>query len=114
MTTAETTTSGPSVGVLDVFAIVAGALVFAYGLLLVSASPLGGGWVAAIGLSLALAGLFATEWSGERFGISPATRRTLSVSFAALAAAMFVSFVVVNYTGFSGPETVSGTESGSD
>ena len=52
-------------------AILLGAAVFGYGLPLVPTSVLGGAHVAAIGLSLTLAGLFATGWVGDRFDLSP-------------------------------------------
>jgi hypothetical protein len=110
VTTSSTATSGGSFGVVDVLAMVVGVLVFGYGLLLVPASLLGGAWIAGIGLSLALAGLFATEWAGRRFGLSAADRRSLTLTFAGLAGVLFVSFVVVNYVGFSGPVTESGSQ----
>jgi predicted Na+-dependent transporter len=109
VTTSTNNSSSASFGVVDILAMVLGVFVFGYGLLLVSASPLGGAWVAAIGLSLALAGLFATEWAGRRFGLSAADRRTLSLTFGAISVVLFASFVVVNYMGFEGPVTEGST-----
>jgi hypothetical protein len=86
-----------SVGVVAVLAVLVGAGVFGYGLLLVPLSVLGGAWIAAIGASLALSGLFATTWVGDRLGLSPSARRTLSLSFAVVALLLFASFVAVNY-----------------
>ncbi|EMA45216.1 hypothetical protein C449_08012 [Halococcus saccharolyticus DSM 5350] len=81
---------------------------FGYGLLLVPVSVLGGGHIAAIGLSLVLSGLFATEWAGDRWGLSAADRRTLSLAFGVLAGLLLVAFVVVNFASFEsgGVETV--------
>ncbi|RDI73024.1 hypothetical protein DWB78_05695 [Halopelagius longus] len=70
---------------------------FGYGLLLVPGSALGGAWIAAIGLSLLLSALLATERVGGRLGLSAAGRRTASLAFAALAVVLLVAFVVVNY-----------------
>ena len=78
---------------------------FGYGLLLVPTSVLGGAHVAAIGLSLSLAGLFATEWAGDRFGLSAADRRRLSLAFGLLAAVLLVAFVVINVASFESAET---------
>jgi hypothetical protein len=103
VTTSTNNSSGAPFGLVDILAMVLGVFVFGYGLLLVPASPLGGAWVAAIGLSLALAGLFATEWAGRRFGLSAADRRTLSLSFGAISLVLFASFVAVNNAGFEGP-----------
>lgn len=97
MNSTSTATPSSSVSVVAVLAILVGASVFGYGLLLVPTSVLGGAWIAAVGLSLCLSGLFATAWVGDRLGLSAATRRTLSLSFAAFAAVLLVSFVVLNY-----------------
>ena len=77
-----------------------GAAILGYGLLLVPVSVLGGAWIAATGLSLGLSGLFATAWVGDRFGLSAATRRTLSLSFAVFAASLSVSFAAVTLASF--------------
>ncbi|MFC6826441.1 hypothetical protein [Halopelagius fulvigenes] len=46
----------------------------------------------------------ATEGVGDRLGLSSASRRTLSLSFAALAVVLLVAFVVVNFASV-GPGT---------
>lgn len=101
-TTTTTTQSGRSFGYGAIAAVVVGALVFGYGLLLASVSPLGGLHVAAIGLSLVLAGTFSTPWAGRRLGVGDADRRTLTLAFTGLAAVLLVAFVVLN--GFGGVE----------
>jgi len=91
--------SDGSIGVVSVVAataLVLGFLVVAHGLLLVRQSTLGGGHVGAIGLSILLAGLFALEWTGARFDISPENRRRLSVAVAVLAVLLLAAFVGVN------------------
>jgi len=90
-----------------------GLAVFGYGLLLVPLSALGGLWIAAVGLSLALAGLFNTRWVGDRFGLSPRDRRSLTVAFTVLSAVLLVSFVVVGGFGVTGPTVSEGFSSGS-
>lgn len=96
MTTSSSAASGGSLGVLDVLTVLVGAMVAGYGLLLVPQSVLGGGWVAAIGCSMALSGLFSTEWAGDRFDLSASGRRRASLAFGALAALLLVAFFVVN------------------
>ncbi|WP_114577559.1 hypothetical protein [Saliphagus sp. LR7] len=91
-----------SFGYVSVAAVLLGAAVFGYGLLVTSVSVLGGGWIAAIGLALALSGAFDTAWAGRRLGLSAGDRRTLSLSCLAVAAVLAVAFVVVN--GFGGVE----------
>jgi uncharacterized membrane protein YiaA len=100
MTKNNTKTSSSSFSVVAVLAIFVGLLVFGYGLLLVPVSVLGGGWVALIGLSLLFAGVFATQWIGDRLGLSAADQHTLSVAFSALAILLLGSFVVVNFASF--------------
>jgi hypothetical protein len=107
VTTTSPATSGGSFGVVAAFGMLVGAAVLGYGLLLLPASVLGGGWIAAIGASLLFSALFATEWSGERFGLSARDRRTLSLSFAGLAAVLVVAFVVVNYASYEAAEASS-------
>jgi hypothetical protein len=87
-----------------VAATLLGVAVVGYGLLLVQQSTLGGAHVAAIGLSLALSGLFATGWARRRFDLSETTRRRLVVGLAVLSAALLVLFVVVNFAFFEGGE----------
>ena len=81
-----------------------GAPILGYGLLLVPASVLD----SLHRRSLLLSGVFAAEWAGDRFGLAPGTRRTLSIAFAGLAAILLVAFVVVNYASFKAGETASG------
>ncbi|MFT4889354.1 MAG: hypothetical protein ACI9YT_000263 [Halobacteriales archaeon] len=107
---ASSARSGRSFGDTSLAAIFVGAFVFAAGLLLVPLSVLGGAHIAAVGLSLSLAGLFNTPWAGRRFGLSEADLRTLSVSFLALATILAIAFVVIN--GFGGVETGEATGGG--
>lgn len=104
-------TSGGSFGVVAALAMLVGAMVFGYGILLVPSSVLGGVWIAAIGLSLALSGLFATERAGDRFGLSAADRRALSLAFAALAAFLLAAYAIVNFASFESGETETGAVS---
>ena len=76
--------------------------------MLVQTSVLGGAHVAAIGLSLSLAGLFATDWAGGRLGLSAGARRRLSLAFALLAAVLLVAFAVVNVASFEAGEAEGG------
>ncbi|QAU11795.1 hypothetical protein EKH57_02955 [Halorubrum sp. BOL3-1] len=92
-------------------AIVVGSAVALSGLLLYQASRLGGSHVAAVGLALAVAGVFATERVSGRLGVSTETRRRLALGFGALAAALTLAFFVVDYPGFSGAVAESGGES---
>ena len=86
---------------------------FGTGLLLVPVSVLGGVHIAAVGLSLALAGVFTTAWAGRRLGLSDPELRTLSVSFLALAATLSVAFVVLNgFGGVESHEATGGTTAG--
>ncbi|MEF8774563.1 MAG: hypothetical protein V5A23_09165 [Halobacteriales archaeon] len=99
------------VSTVAVMAMTVGVLFVGYGLLLLPRSVLSGVHVAAIGVSLALSGLFATEWAGERWDRSAATRRQLSLAFAALAVLLLVAFLVVNVATFEGNE-VTTTDAG--
>jgi hypothetical protein len=113
----STTTSTPAdrtFGYADLAAMLVGFAVFGYGLLLVSASLLGGLWIAAIGLSLLLAGLFNTRWAGTRLGISTPDRRTLAVTFTVLSAVLLVAFVAINGFGVEGGFAVEGSSTGGD
>jgi hypothetical protein len=112
VTTSTNNTTSTAFGVVDVLAMVLGLFVFGYGLLLVPASPLGGVWVAGIGLSLALAGLFATEWAGRRFDLSASERRSLSLGFGVVSLVLFVGFVAINWIEFAGPFAEESSESG--
>lgn len=94
--------SDRSFGYAFVAAILVGVVVGGYGLLVTPVSVLGGGWIAATGLALALAGAFDTTWVGRRVGLTAADRRTLSLSCLAVAAICAVTFIVVN--GFGGVE----------
>ena len=94
------TTSGGSFNIVATLAILIGLVIFSYGLLLVPVSVLGGVWIAAIGLSLLFAGIFATEWIGNRLGLSTANQRMLSLAFAVLAMFLLASFLVVNFMSF--------------
>ncbi|MEZ3165474.1 hypothetical protein ABNG03_15865 [Halorubrum sp. RMP-47] len=67
---------------LGLAALVGGAAVALYGLLLLPASLLGGAHVVAIGLSLAAAGAFSTDPVGDRLGLSAARRCRLALGSA--------------------------------
>lgn len=92
--------SGESLGLVAVVAMLLGAVAVGYGLLVLSTSGLGGVWIAAIGLSLGLSGVFATDRGGSRL--------RLSASFADLAAVLLVAFVAVNFAAFEAGEATSG------
>ena len=89
--------------------ILVGVIFTGYGLLLVPVSALGGLWIAAVGLSLLLSELFATEWAGTRWGLSPVTQRRLSLSFAALAVVLLAAFVAINGATVEASDFESGT-----
>lgn len=99
--------SARSFGYTSVAAVLLGLLVTGYGLLVVPLSVLGGVWIAAIGLSFALSGVFRTPWAGRQFGLSAGDRRTLSVSLLALALVLAAAFGVLNV--FGGVETGEAT-----
>ena len=88
--------------VLGGAAIVFGTAVSLSGLLLYQASGAGGTHVAAVGLALVSGGVFAVERISGRLGLSTETRRRAALGFAALAAALGLAFLVVDYPGFSG------------
>lgn len=89
-------------GYAAIAAVLVGASLFGYGLLVLSVSPLGGVWIATVGLSLGLAGVVNTVWAGRRFDLGAADRRALTLSLLGLAVALSVAFVVIN--GFGGVE----------
>lgn len=101
--------SGESVGIAAVLSVLLGAVIVGYGLLLVPASALGGGWIAAIGLALILSGAVATEAVGNRLGLPPGRRRRLSLAFAGVAVMLAVAFVVINGATFESEEIETGT-----
>jgi hypothetical protein len=106
-TTSFPSSSSRSVSLVALLAVFLGTLVAGYGFLLVPASVLGGLWIAAIGVSLALSGAFATPRFVARLGLSAADGRTFSLAFAALAALLLVAFVVVNYASFEAVDSGS-------
>jgi hypothetical protein len=97
-----------SLGVVAGATMLLGAAVVGYAVLVASASALGAAHLAAVGLSLFLAGLLATQWAGDRFDADAATRRRLSLAFAALAVVLLAAFVVLNYASFEGSVVESG------
>lgn len=101
MATSESTWVDVGLTVVAAFAMFFGAAIFAYGLLFVPTSVLGGLHVAAIGASLFLAGLFATTWAGARFDLDPVERRRLSLAFAVLALLLGLAFLVLSYATFT-------------
>ncbi|VTT86142.1 hypothetical protein DM2_2180 [Halorubrum sp. DM2] len=92
-------------------AIVVGSAVALSGLLLYQASAPGGSHVSGVGLALAFAGVFAVERISGRLGLSTTTRHRVALGFGALAAALALAFLVVDYPGFSGAVAGSGGES---
>lgn len=104
MTLNDPVTSDGTRSVVAVLTAVVGLAGLGYGLLLLPQSGLGGAWIVAIGLSLFLSGLFATEWAGNRLALSPATRRNLSLAFGVLAVVLLVAFVLVNGATFEAGE----------
>lgn len=109
--TNDESTSGGLFGITAILAVVTGLLIAGYGFVVVPQSVLGGLWIVAIGLSMMLSGLFATEWAGGRFGLSVVVRRRLSLAFAVLAMFLLVAFVVINYASFQSFESGSGSGS---
>lgn len=106
MTINKSITSRDVFGAVAVLAVIVEVLVFGYGLLLVPQSVLGGVWIAAIGLSLVLSGLFAAERAGD---LSPVARRRLSLAFVVLAVVLLAASVVVNGATFEAEEIESST-----
>lgn len=94
---------------MAVLAVLLGAVILGYGLLLVPTSMLGGAWIAAIGLPLLLAGLLSTEWAGDRLGLPARDRRNASRALGVLAAVLLVAFVVVNFASFEPGGVETGT-----
>lgn len=107
MTTTHSSTSGGSFGIVALPTVLVGLMISGYGVLLLPLSGLGGAWIIAVGLSLLLAGLFASTWVRERMGLSAATGRRLSLAFATLAVLLLVAFVVVNGVTFEPGEASS-------
>ncbi|QLH81443.1 hypothetical protein [Halosimplex pelagicum] len=99
MGTTSTSRSDRTFGYTAVAAVLVGLLVAGFGLLLVPQSVLGGLWIAAIGLSVLLAGVFSTTWAGQQLGVSDGNRRTLTISFVAVAVLLAVAFAVINGLG---------------
>lgn len=98
--------SGDSFDVLAAAAIALGAFVVAYGLSLAAISGLAAAHIAAIGLALLLAGVFATEWAGRRFDLSASDQRRLATGLAALALLLLVLYVIINGATFSSGEAI--------
>ena len=97
--------------VLGGAAIVFGTAVSLSGLLLYQASAAGGSHVAAVGLLLVFAGVFAVDRVSSRTGLSTTTRRRVALGLGALAAALSLTFLVVDYPGFSGAVADASNES---
>jgi len=95
MNLTDTVPTGSTANLVVLAAVVVGALLVGYGLVLVPQSTLGGVHVAVIGGTLALSGLFETRAVGDRFGLSPRTRRTFSLAFAVIALLLVLAFVVL-------------------
>lgn len=89
--------------VLPGFAMIVGAVLVGIGLMFLPASLLGGAHIAAIGVSVFLAGLVSTRWAATRWNMSPADQRRWSFAFVVLAAVLMILFVIINYASFEGP-----------
>lgn len=112
VTTTRSSTASESFGVVAVVAMGLGAFIAVYGLLVLPVSLLGGVHIAAIGISLLLAGLFTTELARNRWNLSPATQRRLAGGFLALSIVLLVAFIVINFASVDGSVVESGSESG--
>lgn len=108
LSTSSTSGAERSFGPVAVLTAFVGLLILGYGLLLVPVSALGGLWIAAVGLCLLLSAAVSTRWLGDRLGLASATRRTLSLSFAALGLALLVTFVAVNVATFESGAATAG------
>jgi hypothetical protein len=95
--------------IFPVLAMFVGLAIVGLGVLLLSESPLGGGHIAAIGLSLFLSGAVATGWAARRWELSPARQHKLSLAFSVLAGVLLVAFIVINWATFEGSEIEEGT-----
>jgi membrane protease YdiL (CAAX protease family) len=109
---AQTSTSSKPFSIVAVIAIGFGALIAVFGLLVLPTSLFGGLHIAAIGITLLLAGLFATEWARTRWNLSPTTQKRLVWGFLALSIVLLVAFIIVSFSSFEGPFTETGSESG--
>mgnify|MGYP006299755667 CR=1 FL=1 len=98
VTTAASSTSRGSVGVVALLTVLVELLIPGYGVLLLPLSGLGGAWIVAIELSLLFAGLFVSEWVRDRMGRPAAAGRRLSLAFATLAVLLLVASVVDGMT----------------
>jgi|GEM_PF-6227605 len=101
------TSSGWSVA-WSAVAVFLGISVTLYGVLVLSASALGGVWIVATGVALLLSGVLATAWAAEQFALDPRTQRLLVVAFAVVAVFLGVSFVLVNGMTFEQESVTSG------
>jgi len=77
-----------------------GAVLAGVGLLVLQTSLLGGIHIAAIGISLVLAGMVSTRWAAARWNMSPADQRQWSLAFVVVAGILTVLFVIINYASF--------------
>lgn len=95
--------------VFPALAMFVGLVLVGMGILLLPESALGGGHIAAIGLSLFLSGVVATKWAARRWGLSPAEQRKLTLAFSVLAGLLLVAFIVINWATFEGEPIEEGT-----
>ncbi|WP_218124042.1 hypothetical protein [Haloplanus vescus] len=86
--------------VLPALSMIAGAVLAGMGLLVLQTSLFGGIHIAAIGVSLFLAGMISTRWAAARWNMSPAAQRNWSVAFVVLAGLLVVLFVIINVASF--------------
>lgn len=98
--------TGSTFRVVPALAMLVGVLLVGLGVLFLQGSLLAGIHIAAIGVSLFLAGMVSTRWAANRWNMSPRDQRTWAVAFTVLAGVLMLLFVVVNYASFEGPVTV--------
>lgn len=92
--------SGSTFRVLPALTMTVGAVLAGLGLLFLQTSLLGGILIAAIGVSLFLAGMVSTRWAAARWNMSPTDQRKWSLAFVVLAGLLTILFIVINFSTF--------------